>query len=75
MAHPHNPDWPDGYEPTAVEVHTNFARLIADAINADIISGGDPVRTLDVLDECAILGCILMPDFAGVASVAYYEAL
>ncbi len=76
MAHPHNPDWPNVYQPTAVEVHTNFARLIAEGINDDVIVDPESmVCTNDILDECATFGCTLVPDFTGVANTAYFESL
>ena len=76
MAHPHNPDWPDGYEPTAIEIHMNFARLIAEQINDDIIIEAESLlTTTDILDECATFGCVLVPDFTGVANTAYFESL
>ena len=76
MAHPHNPDWPNGYQPTAVEVHTNFARLIAEAINDDIIVDYESLVSVnDFLDECARFGVALVPDFTGMANEAYAESL
>ena len=76
MAHPHNPNWPHDYKPTATEVHMNFARLIADAINTDIIVDADSsVCTSDILDECATYGIALSPDFNGIAGDAYMESL
>jgi len=76
MAHPHNPDWPDGYKPTAVEIHTNFARLIAEGINDDIIVDPDSLVSVnDLLDQCATFGVALVPDFTGMANKAYGESL
>ena len=76
MAHPHNPNWPDGYQPTAVEVHTNFARLIAEGINDDIIVDPDSLVSVnDLLDECATFGVALVPDITGMANKAYGESL
>ena len=76
MAHSHNPNWPDGYRPTAIEVHMNFARLIAEQINDDVIVDSDSLLTTnDVLDECATFGCALVPDFTGMANKAYAESL
>jgi len=73
MAHPHNPDWPDDYEPTLIEIHMNFARLLAESINARSALDGWAIH--DVLDECATFGCALVPDFTGVANKAYAESL
>jgi hypothetical protein len=76
MAHPHNPDWPDGYKPSMVEIHVNFARLIVEGINDDIIVDPDSmVDTLDLLDECATFGCALVPDFTGVSRDGYFGTL
>jgi len=76
MAHPHNPDWPDDYKPTASEVHMNFARLIAEGINDDIIVDPESlVCASDILDECATFGIALAPDFTGIASPAYFKSV
>ena len=54
----------------------NFARLIAEQINDDIIVDSDSLLTTnDVLDECATFGCALVPDFTGMANKAYAESL
>ena len=64
--HPHNVNWPADYKPSLSEIHTNFARLIAEGTGASL---------LDTLDLCGIYGCVLVPDFEGIASPAYLEAL
>ncbi len=71
MSHIHNPDWPDDYKPTEVEIHMNFARMLVDEI--------DPRRmmtsTLDFLDVLATHGIVLAPDFKGVANYGYLAAV
>lgn len=76
MTHPDNSNWPDGYKPTGIEIHMNFARLIAESINADIIVGTESLLTaVDILDECATFGILLSPDFEGVSNYSYLAAL
>jgi hypothetical protein len=71
MSHIHNPDWPDDYKPTEVEIHMNFARMLVDEIDPDWVF----MNTLDLLDALATFGIVLAPDFKGVANYGYLAAV